>query len=135
MGQLLDQLSTKADDLKIPLHAHMDVTWKCNERCIHCYLDHGIGGDMTTDEIKSAVRSVGRGGNPFPDYQRRRDHAPQGYLRNCRLRALADVRCQAENQRHSHRRARGGALRPLRGAGGRYQHLFLRAPKFMTPLP
>lgn len=65
MGQLMSRLSAKADALKIPLQAHLDVTWKCNERCGHCYLDHGIGGDMTTDEIKKAFDQLAEAGSLF----------------------------------------------------------------------
>lgn len=65
MGQLLDQIGAKANALKIPLHAQLDVTWKCNERCIHCYLDHGIGGDMTTGEIKSLFDQLAAAGSLF----------------------------------------------------------------------
>ena len=65
MGQLLNRLSAKAGASKIPLQAHLDVTWKCNERCVHCYLDHGIGGDMTTDEIKSVFDQLAAAGAFF----------------------------------------------------------------------
>ena len=61
----MDQVANKANALKIPLHAHLDVTWKCNERCIHCYLDHGIDGDMTTDEIKSLFDQLAAAGSLF----------------------------------------------------------------------
>ena len=34
------------------LSVHFDVTYRCNERCVHCYLDHDDHGEMTTAEIK-----------------------------------------------------------------------------------
>jgi radical SAM protein with 4Fe4S-binding SPASM domain len=65
MGQLMQRITTKANALKIPLSAHLDVTWKCNERCIHCYLDHGIGGEMSTDEIKGLLDQLSAAGTLF----------------------------------------------------------------------
>jgi radical SAM protein with 4Fe4S-binding SPASM domain len=65
MGQLLDRVTAKASALQIPIQAHLDVTWKCNERCVHCYLDHGIGGDMTTDEIRTLFDQLAAAGTFF----------------------------------------------------------------------
>jgi len=31
------------------------VTYRCNERCEHCYLDHEDHGEMTTAEIKGIL--------------------------------------------------------------------------------
>jgi AdoMet-dependent heme synthase len=48
---LLAEIGQKALELGVPLSAHLDVTYRCNERCIHCYLDHDDQGEMTTSEI------------------------------------------------------------------------------------
>jgi radical SAM protein with 4Fe4S-binding SPASM domain len=61
----MKRIAAKASALKIPLNAHLDVTWKCNERCIHCYVDHGAGGDMSTDEIKSLLDQLAAAGTLF----------------------------------------------------------------------
>jgi radical SAM protein with 4Fe4S-binding SPASM domain len=61
----MDRIGAKANAVKIPLNAQLDVTWKCNERCIHCYLDHGIGGDMSTDEIKNLFDQLAAAGSLF----------------------------------------------------------------------
>jgi MoaA/NifB/PqqE/SkfB family radical SAM enzyme len=29
---------------------HFDLTYRCNERCVHCYLDHDDHGELTTAE-------------------------------------------------------------------------------------
>src|ERR1017187_5738701 len=42
-----------AEDRGIPISVHLDLTWACNEGCVHCYLDHSVGGDMDTAEIKA----------------------------------------------------------------------------------
>jgi AdoMet-dependent heme synthase len=52
MSGLITAMSAKALKLNIPLSVHIDLTYRCNERCIHCYLDHHDHGEMTTAEIK-----------------------------------------------------------------------------------
>ena len=62
---LLEEMNRKATELGIPLSAHMDITWRCNERCEHCYLDHDEPGEMTTDEIKDTIRQLADSGTFF----------------------------------------------------------------------
>ena len=62
---LLDDMNQKATALGIPLSAHMDITWRCNERCVHCYLDHDDKGEMSTDEIKDVIRQLAESGTFF----------------------------------------------------------------------
>lgn len=52
---LMEEVNAKAQRLGIPISAHMDITYRCNERCEHCYLDHEDKGEMTTAEIKSIL--------------------------------------------------------------------------------
>jgi radical SAM protein with 4Fe4S-binding SPASM domain len=56
---------SKADALAIPLNAHLDLTWRCNAGCGHCYLDHGVGGDMTTAEIRDMLGQLAAAGTLF----------------------------------------------------------------------
>ena len=51
MSALLQEMSQRALDLGVPLSVHLDVTYRCNERCVHCYLDHDNHGEMSTAEI------------------------------------------------------------------------------------
>lgn len=37
---LMDAMSMRALELGLPLKAQLDLTYRCNERCVHCYLDH-----------------------------------------------------------------------------------------------
>ncbi len=46
----------------VPLSAHLDITYRCNERCEHCYLDHEDHGEMTTAEIKDLLRQLADAG-------------------------------------------------------------------------
>jgi radical SAM protein with 4Fe4S-binding SPASM domain len=59
---LLAEMNQKALGLGIPLSVHLDVTYRCNERCIHCYLDHDDHGEMTTAEIKGILNQLSDAG-------------------------------------------------------------------------
>jgi AdoMet-dependent heme synthase len=48
---LIQEMAQRALDRGVPLSVQLDVTYRCNERCIHCYLDHEDRGEMTTAEI------------------------------------------------------------------------------------
>src|ERR1700730_5370672 len=62
MSQLMQELSDKALALNIPLSVQLDLTYRCNERCIHCYLDHHDHGEMTTAEIKDLLDQMADAG-------------------------------------------------------------------------
>ncbi len=59
---LMQELNDKALRLGVPLSAHLDLTYRCNERCEHCYLDHDDHGEMTTAEIKDLLRQFADAG-------------------------------------------------------------------------
>ena len=48
---LMHRIGARALELGIPLSVQLDLTYRCNERCIHCYLDHEDHGEMETAEI------------------------------------------------------------------------------------
>jgi radical SAM protein with 4Fe4S-binding SPASM domain len=52
MNTIAMEMALKALKLSVPLNVHLDLTYRCNERCVHCYLDHDDHGEMTTAEIK-----------------------------------------------------------------------------------
>jgi MoaA/NifB/PqqE/SkfB family radical SAM enzyme len=62
---LIEEMNRKATQLGVPLSAHLDITWRCNERCVHCYLDHDGKGEMTTAEIKDVIRQLSESGTFF----------------------------------------------------------------------
>jgi AdoMet-dependent heme synthase len=62
MSTILENLNTKAIQLGIPLGVHLDVTWRCNERCVHCYLDHDDLGEMTYAEIEDLMTQMAAAG-------------------------------------------------------------------------
>jgi radical SAM protein with 4Fe4S-binding SPASM domain len=55
MSNLMREMGAKALKLGIPLSVQLDLTYRCNERCVHCYLDHDDHGEMTTTEIKDLL--------------------------------------------------------------------------------
>jgi AdoMet-dependent heme synthase len=59
---LMQELNQKALRLGVPLSVHVDLTYRCNERCEHCYLDHDDHGEMTTEEIRSLFRQLADAG-------------------------------------------------------------------------
>jgi radical SAM protein with 4Fe4S-binding SPASM domain len=60
--QLLQEMTAKALQLNIPLNVQLDLTYRCNERCVHCYLDHEDHGEMTTVEIKRLLDEMAEAG-------------------------------------------------------------------------
>lgn len=62
MSGLMEDVTVKALALGIPMSAQIDLTYRCNERCVHCYLDHDDHGEMTTSEIKHLLDELAEAG-------------------------------------------------------------------------
>jgi len=62
MSGLMQEMAEKAMALGIPLAVQLDLTYRCNERCVHCYLDHDDHGEMTTAEIKHLLDEMANAG-------------------------------------------------------------------------
>lgn len=62
MSGLALEMAAKALKLGIPLSVQLDLTYRCNERCIHCYLDHDDHGEMNTAEIKDLLDQMADAG-------------------------------------------------------------------------
>jgi len=62
MSGLLVELHAKALAKNVPFSVQIDLTYRCNERCVHCYLDHNDHGEMTTDEIKRVLAEMADAG-------------------------------------------------------------------------
>ena len=56
------EMGAKALRLGIPLGVQLDLTYRCNERCVHCYLDHDDHGEMTTAEIIDLLDQLAEAG-------------------------------------------------------------------------
>ncbi len=59
---LMEELNNRALALGVPLSVHLDLTYRCNERCVHCYLDHEDHGEMNTAEIKELMDQLTEAG-------------------------------------------------------------------------
>jgi AdoMet-dependent heme synthase len=62
MSTLAQELSAKALQLQVPLSVQLDLTYRCNERCVHCYVDHDDHGEMTATEIKKLLDELAAAG-------------------------------------------------------------------------
>ncbi len=62
---LSQEMNQRAEELGIPLGVHFDLTYRCNERCVHCYLDHEDHGEMTTAEICGVLDQLSEAGTFF----------------------------------------------------------------------
>jgi AdoMet-dependent heme synthase len=62
MSVLMQELNAKALALSVPMSVQLDLTYRCNERCVHCYLDHDDHGEMTTAEIKHLLDEMAEAG-------------------------------------------------------------------------
>ncbi len=62
MTSLMLEMTEKALERNIPLGVQLDLTYRCNERCVHCYLDHDDHGEMTTAEIKNLLDQMAEAG-------------------------------------------------------------------------
>ena len=65
MSALMQAVWDRALDEGVPLSVHFDLTYRCNERCVHCYLDHDDHGEMTTAEVKHVLDQLAAAGTLF----------------------------------------------------------------------
>ncbi len=59
---LVQEMGARALRLGLPLSVQLDLTYRCNERCVHCYLDHEDHGEMSTTEIKDLLDQLAAAG-------------------------------------------------------------------------
>jgi radical SAM protein with 4Fe4S-binding SPASM domain len=62
---LMQRVWDRALNAGLPLSIHFDVTYRCNERCVHCYLDHDDHGEMSTAEIVDVFDQLAAAGTLF----------------------------------------------------------------------
>lgn len=65
MSDLTARLFHKSVGLRIPLSVHIDLTMRCNERCIHCYRVIERRPELTTDELKALLGDLARAGTLY----------------------------------------------------------------------
>jgi radical SAM protein with 4Fe4S-binding SPASM domain len=62
---VMDRLISRTVRTHQPLSVHFDLTYRCNERCVHCYLDHHDHGELTTAECIAVMEDLARAGTLF----------------------------------------------------------------------
>jgi len=62
MSSLMQEMGERALKLGVPFSVQVDLTYRCNEQCVHCYLDHDDHGEMTTAEIKNLLKEMAEAG-------------------------------------------------------------------------
>jgi AdoMet-dependent heme synthase len=65
MGALMQRVWDRALEHNVPLSVQFDLTYRCNERCVHCYLDHDDHGELTTAEVKGILDQLAAAGTLF----------------------------------------------------------------------
>lgn len=50
---LMELLTVKAEARRVPVHVHLELTYRCNEQCVHCYcvVEHGRERDARAREL------------------------------------------------------------------------------------
>jgi radical SAM protein with 4Fe4S-binding SPASM domain len=62
---VMDRLISRTVRKHRPLSVHFDLTYRCNERCVHCYLDHDDQGELTTTECMAVLEELAKAGTLF----------------------------------------------------------------------
>ena len=62
---VMDRWISRTVERHLPFNVHFDLTYRCNERCVHCYLDHEDYGEMTTAEVKGVLDQLAAAGTLF----------------------------------------------------------------------
>ncbi|MFZ0619810.1 MAG: radical SAM protein [Candidatus Acidiferrales bacterium] len=62
---VMDRWVRRTVGSSMPFSVHLDLTYRCNERCVHCYLDHDDHGEMSTAEIKGVLDQLATVGTLF----------------------------------------------------------------------
>ncbi len=62
---VMDHLISRTVRKHRPLSVHFDLTYRCNERCVHCYLDHDDHGELSTAECLAVLEELAGAGTLF----------------------------------------------------------------------
>ncbi|MEM2842197.1 MAG: radical SAM protein [Thermoproteota archaeon] len=61
-GEDLTKLIKSLNERLIPLRAHIDLTYRCNLKCIHCYQDSPAENELSTDELLNIIDQLAQEG-------------------------------------------------------------------------
>ncbi len=60
-----DEMMQKIFDKKIPVDVQFELTWRCNQTCIHCYQFSGIKDELSTGEVKDIISQLAEAGTLY----------------------------------------------------------------------
>ena len=62
---IFESLREKAVRKKIPLAVHLDLTYKCNLNCVHCYIVDEDQPELSTSKIKDVLDQLAKAGTLY----------------------------------------------------------------------
>ena len=68
---VLEQVLCKTQEARIPFWMHLDLTYRCHQRCLHCYIPEawrqgeGPEPELTTDQVKGILDQLAAAGTFF----------------------------------------------------------------------
>jgi radical SAM protein with 4Fe4S-binding SPASM domain len=62
---LLQEVIARCSGLSIPVQAILELTYHCNLRCVHCYVDVVENDELTLDEWKNAIDQLKSAGTVY----------------------------------------------------------------------
>jgi AdoMet-dependent heme synthase len=65
MSALSERVVERSMARAIPLSVHVDLTMRCNERCVHCYRVIEDRPELTTAEVKALLGDLARAGTLY----------------------------------------------------------------------
>jgi len=61
----LAHLKQHADQRAIPLYTHIDLTWRCDLACVHCYLEERVKHELDLAELQDVLDQIAALGGLF----------------------------------------------------------------------
>lgn len=58
MSSLAEHVERKALRLGVPLRVHLDLTWRCNLRCVHCYIGRRETPELSLGELRRLLEEL-----------------------------------------------------------------------------
>jgi radical SAM protein with 4Fe4S-binding SPASM domain len=65
MGALSEAVVARSMARNVPLSVHVDLTMRCNERCVHCYRVVEDRAELTTAEVEALLADLARAGTLY----------------------------------------------------------------------
>ena len=60
-----DEMLAKVFAKKIPIDVQFELTWRCNQTCLHCYQFSGTKDELSTREVKDIISQLAEAGTLY----------------------------------------------------------------------